>query len=198
MSITEFLVEIAIKVVSEIGYLGVFLLMLLESALIPIPSEVIMPFAGFLAVSGEMDLLAAVLAGTLGNLAGSLLAYFLGDRYGRSFIDRYGKYLFITENHWRHAEEFFQTRGRFAVFIGRLLPAIRTVISFPAGMARVEIIEFSVYTFLGSFLWCLALTYVGVALGAQWEILKNYSLYLDLFALLILALALIYIFRKRS
>ncbi len=198
MSITEFLVEIAVEVVSEIGYLGVFILMLLESALIPIPSEAIMPFAGFLVASGEMDFLAAVLAGTLGNLVGSWLAYFLGDRYGRSFLNRYGRYLLITEEHWRHAEEFFQARGKLAVFVGRLLPAIRTIISFPAGMAKVEIIEFSIYTFIGSFIWCLALTYIGVVLGSQWEIIKNYSLYLDILALLILAAALIYIFKKRS
>ncbi|RLE73070.1 MAG: DedA family protein [Thermoprotei archaeon] len=198
MSITEFLVEIAVKVVSEISYLGVFILMLLESALIPIPSEAIMPFAGFLVASGEMDFLAAVLAGTLGNLVGSWLAYFLGDRFGRSFLNRYGRYLLITEEHWRHAEEFFQARGKLAVFVGRLLPAIRTVISFPAGMAKVEMIEFSIYTFVGSFLWCLALTYIGVVLGSQWEIIKNYSLYLDILALLILAAALIYIFKKRS
>ena len=198
MSITEFLVEIAVKVVSEISYLGVFILMLLESALIPIPSEAIMPFAGFLVASGEMDFLAAVLAGTLGNLVGSWLAYFLGDRFGRSFLNRYGRYLLITEEHWRHAEEFFQARGKLAVFVGRLLPAIRTVISFPAGMAKVEMIEFSIYTFVGSFLWCLALTYIGVVLGSQWEIIKNYSLYLDVLALLILAAALIYISKKRS
>lgn len=198
MGITEFLVEIAVRVVSEIGYLGVFILMLLESALIPIPSEAVMPFAGFLVASDEMDFLAAVLAGTLGNLVGSWLAYFLGDRYGRSFLNRYGRYLLITEEHWRHTEEFFQTRGELAVFVGRLLPAIRTIISFPAGMAKVEMIEFSIYTFIGSFIWCLALTYIGVVLGSQWEIIKNYSLYLDILALLILASALIYIFKKRS
>jgi len=171
---------------------------LLESALVPIPSEAVMPFAGFLVASNEMDFLAAVLAGTLGNLAGSLIAYFLGDRYGKSFLEKYGRYFLISEEHWRRTEEFFRVRGRFAVFIGRLLPAVRTVISFPAGAARVEIVEFTIYTFAGSLLWCLALTYIGVVLGAQWEILRNYSLYLDLLALSAAVLFLAYLLRRQS
>ena len=197
MSFTKILINFAVEVVSEIGYGGVFILMLLESALIPIPSEAIMPFAGFLVATGEMDFLYAVLAGTFGNLAGSYLAYVLGSKFGRPFLERYGKYLLITSKHLEYAEKLFNEKGQVTVFVGRILPAVRTVISFPAGIAKMNIVHFTVYTVIGSFIWCTALTYVGLVLKENWKMLENYFLYIDVLVVAAAIGVVLYLLIKR-
>jgi len=194
MSITVYLAELVISIISKLGLPGVFFLMTLESALIPIPSEVVMVFAGFLVWRREMGFLEAVLAGTLGNYVGSVIVYFLGRGYGFSFLYRYGRYFFISREHLEKTEIFFQEKGKLAVFVGRMLPAVRTFISLPAGIARMSFGEFSIYTVLGSIPWNMALTYLGIVLGENWCLVVKYSSLVDLVAVVLLIAILVYFY----
>lgn len=162
-----------LKTIEYSGYAGVFFLMAVESANIPVPSEVIMPFSGFLASRGVFGFWAVVLIGALGNLTGSLFSYWLGFRWGRKALP-YAKYLFIHEHDITAAERWFARFGNAAAFISRLLPVVRTFISFPAGIFRVSFLSFSLYTFAGSLLWSVFLTYLGVVLGENWHALESY------------------------
>lgn len=157
-----------ISVLSASGYLGVFALMALESACIPIPSEVILPFAGYLVSLGRLNLFLVATIGALGCNLGSTVAYVVGYYGGRPAVRRWGKYLLLTEEDLQRADRFFERFGGPAVFIGRLLPVIRTFIALPAGIARMPMGRFQIYTFLGSWPWCLALAYIGVLLGDAW------------------------------
>jgi membrane protein DedA with SNARE-associated domain len=169
--LTEFVTE----EIAQYGLVAVFVLMVLESACIPIPSEVTMLFGGalttasFLAPEQQLDFWAVVLAGTIGNVIGSWLAYWAGYAGGRPLVDRWGRYLLIRPHEVDRAHEWFERRGQSAVFIGRLLPVIRTFISLPAGVVRMGFWRFTFYTLLGCLPWCLALTWVGALLGERWE-----------------------------
>ncbi|MFZ5366379.1 MAG: DedA family protein [Patescibacteria group bacterium] len=164
--------------VSTIGYPAIFILMTLESALIPIPSEVTMPFAGFLVGLGKMNFLAVVLVGGLGNLVGSLAVYALGfwgqEKVVRRAVRSYGKYLLINLEEVDQAERWFRAHGGKIAFFSRLLPIVRTFISLPAGIAKMNVIKFSLYTLTGSLIWSAFLTRLGVALGQNWNILEVY------------------------
>jgi membrane protein DedA with SNARE-associated domain len=167
--------EFVTTVIGDHGLFAIFVLMLLESACVPIPSEVTMLFGGaltttaFAGAGNELDLWAVVIAGTLGNLVGSWLAYWAGSAGGRPLVDRYGRYLLIRPHEVDKAHAWFERRGEAAVFVSRLLPVIRTFISLPAGIARMGFWRFTVYTVLGCLPWCLALTWLGAALGDRWE-----------------------------
>lgn len=167
-----------INLISQTGYVAIFLLMLVESALIPIPSEVTMPFAGSLVVNGKFDFLLVVLVGTLGNLVGSVLAYALGywgqEAVVRKLIQKYGKYFLVSEHEYDHAEAWFRKHGEIIVLLSRILPGIRTFISLPAGVAHMNIKKFISYTVLGCFLWSVALTWIGVKLGERWDTIGVY------------------------
>ncbi|HWK36631.1 DedA family protein [Sphingomonas sp.] len=167
--ILGWLAGIVIAVIEATGYLGVLILMAIESACVPLPSELVMPFAGYLVSTGQMNLYAAATAGALGCNVGSIIAYEVGKRGGRPVIERWGKYLLIGPDELDAADRFFQRWGNSAVFIGRLLPVIRTFIAFPAGVARMPLIPFHLYTFAGSWPFCLALTWVGMKLGQAWH-----------------------------
>ena len=173
-------------VISQFGYTGIALLMAIESACIPLPSELIMPFAGFLVAQGSMSLFGAGMAGAIGCVVGSLLAYVVGATGGRSFVERYGKYALITMKDMDLAQSWFQKHGNAAIFTSRLLPVVRTFISLPAGIARMPVLPFSVLTFLGSLPWCLALAWLGVKFGANYDQLKKYFHGLD--AVIVLAI----------
>ncbi len=151
------------------GYLAVFVLMALESACIPIPSEVTMPLAGFLAAQGTLNVWLVGLDGAVANLVGSLLAYWAGATGGRALVERYGRLIRLNTHHLDKAEAWFKRYGDRAVFWSRLLPVVRTFISLPAGAARMELGRFSVYSFLGCLPWSLGLAYGGYALGQNWE-----------------------------
>jgi membrane protein DedA with SNARE-associated domain len=151
------------------GIAAVLVLMAVESCGIPFPSEVIMPVAGYFAATGHINLVAAIIAGALGNLAGSLLAYWLAYRFGRPLLLGPGKRIGISASHLDMADRWFGRFGLPTVFFGRLLPAVRTYISFPAGLARVPIIPFAVLTFAGALPWCAALALVGYAIGANYD-----------------------------
>jgi membrane protein DedA with SNARE-associated domain len=165
-----------IQFIQSTGYAGIFFLMMLESALIPIPSEITMPFAGFLVSQGELSFVLVVLTGAIANLVGSLIAYYIGyfleETVIIGWIKRWGKFLLITPEDYEKSRHWFQKYGTSIVFFSRLLPGIRTFISLPAGLAGMDIRKFSLYTFLGSLLWCTILTYVGVVLGDNWHTLE--------------------------
>jgi membrane protein DedA with SNARE-associated domain len=161
--------------VARFGYLGVFLLMVLESACVPVPSEVTMLFGGalaspsFAAPGRELDLWTVALVGTAGNLLGSWLAYLAGAVGGRPLINRWGRYLLLTPHEMDRAHEWFERHGEAAVFFSRLLPVIRTFISLPAGVARMNFAKFTLYTVLGCLPWTLALAFAGFKLGENWH-----------------------------
>lgn len=158
-----------VAVISAAGYLGVVVLMAIESACIPLPSEVIMPFAGYLVSVGKFSLIAAATAGALGCNLGSTVAYYVAANGGRKAIERWGAYILFSPHELRRAEQFFARYGAVTVFVGRLLPVVRTFIAFPAGLARMPMLKFQIYTFLGSWPWCFGLAYVGSVLGARWN-----------------------------
>jgi membrane protein DedA with SNARE-associated domain len=164
---------------ASMGYLGIVLLMGIESCCIPLPSEVIMPFAGYLTtpegaavVGTQFNLWGVGLAGAIGCVVGSIPAYYLGMCGGRPLVMKYGKYVLISNHDIEMADRWFEKRGDITVFIGRLLPVIRTFIAFPAGLNKMNMTKFIVYTFLGSFPWCLMLAWVGVKVGQNLEVLK--------------------------
>lgn len=161
--------DLIVRSVGDWGYPAIFVLMTLESACIPIPSEVTMPVGGLLASSGRLDLWAAGLIGAVANLAGSLIAYAVGATGGRAIVLRWGRYVHIRRRDLDRAEEWFGTYGDRAVFWSRLLPVVRTFISLPAGAARMQLGRFCVYSFLGCLPWSLGLAYGGFVLGRNWE-----------------------------
>jgi membrane protein DedA with SNARE-associated domain len=156
-------------VISAMGYGGVVLLMGIESACIPLPSEIIMPFAGYLVYTGQFSLHGAALAGAIGCIAGSIPAYYLGQYGGRPIIEKYGKYVLLSRKELDFADRLFARHGQWVVLAARLLPVIRTFIAFPAGVARMNMTKFVVYTFVGSYPWCYGLAWVGMKLGAAWN-----------------------------
>jgi membrane protein DedA with SNARE-associated domain len=172
--IIEVLASFIISVISWGGYPGVILLMAIESACIPLPSEIIMPFSGYLVFRGEFGLFWVGLAGAFGCVVGSVPAYYLGLYGGRPLIEKYGKYVLISHHDLDIADRWFERWGDWAIFFSRLLPVVRTFISFPAGVAKMNVPRFIVYTFVGSFPWCLGLAYIGMKLGENWDTLGVY------------------------
>ena len=163
-----------IAVISRLGYGGIALLMGIESACIPLPSEIIMPFSGFLVFKGEMQLSFVALAGAAGCLLGSWVAYALGAWGGRPLIEAYGRYVLISHHDLDLADRWFARHGDITIFVGRLLPVVRTFIAFPAGVSRMPLWRFSVYTFAGSLIWCWGLAWIGMKLGENWDALGVY------------------------
>lgn len=195
MTIIELLkpiVEFITSIISTMSYPGIFFLMILESALIPIPSEIIMPFSGFLASTGKLNYIGVVLAGSFGNLVGSILTYYLGINVGRKVILKYGKYIFFKKKHLELTENLFNKYGDRVSFVGRLLPGIRTYVSLPAGIGKTKFTKFVIYTFIGSIIWNSMLTYVGMKLGSNWKNIDKYSIYLDILAVIAIAVFLIW------
>lgn len=171
-------------------------MMMLESCGIPMPSEVIMPFSGFLAADGKMLFWLIVLAGTLGNLVGSWLAYWIGIKGGRPLIEKYGKYILISKHDLDLADRWFNKYGDWAVFFGRLLPVVRTYISFPAGIAEMNFKRFTIFTFLGALPWTALFAWFGVKMGSNWELIREKLHNFDMAMLIVVILLVgLYIFR---
>ena len=187
----------------SVGYLGVLTAMAIESAMIPLPSELILPFAGFLVsdpskveplTSGPWNFWIVVVAATIGNTIGSLIAYAIGAWGGRPFLERYGKYLLIRQHEIELADQFFEKYGSATAFFSRLLPVVRTFISFPAGVARMPIGRFVAYSTAGAFLWSMLLVYAGTVLGANWEQIRHALQPFDLaIALGVVALVVLFV-----
>ncbi len=158
-----------IATISAGGYLGIVGLMAIESACIPIPSEIIMPFSGYLVSTGRFDLLLVATAGAVGCNLGSTLAYFVGRYGGRPLVEKWGAYVLMSRRDLDVTDRFFARFGGIAVLVGRLLPVVRTFIALPAGIARLPQLRFQIYTFIGSWPWCFGLAYIGYKLGKRWN-----------------------------
>jgi membrane protein DedA with SNARE-associated domain len=193
-AILQPLIDFVTRTIGEYGIPAVFVLMLLESMGILIPSEAISPFAGYLVSLGEMSFPAAVTAGVLGNLVGSWIAYFIGLWGGRELWFHYGRYVGVREHHLHVAEKWFDRYGEVTVFVSRCLPVVRTFISFPAGTARMNFAKFTFYTLLGCMPWVSALTYFGYVLGENWTLIGDYLHYLDYAVAVAFAVGLVYLF----
>ncbi len=167
-SVSGFLAQAIISVLSRAGYAGLAGLMAIESACVPLPSEIILPFAGYLVFLGRMNLFLVASVGAIGCNIGSEIAYEVGRYGGRPTVERWGKYLLITGEDLEQADRFFRRFGNIAVLIARMLPVVRTFIAFPAGMSGMHRLRFHLYTFIGSWPWCLLLAYVGMLLGDKW------------------------------
>jgi membrane protein DedA with SNARE-associated domain len=181
-----------ISVISTLGYGGVVLLMAIESANIPLPSEVIMPFAGFLVAEGHFNLYIVALAGAFGCVVGSIFSYFLGYYGGRPLIEKYGKYVLVSHHDLDLTDKWFTKYGEATVFFARLLPIVRTFISFPAGIAKMRFGRFIIYSFLGSLPWTLFLAFLGQKLGQNWETLRNYFRGFDWLILILIVLGIVW------
>jgi len=164
-----------IATIGSMGYIGIFLLMAMESSVIPIPSEIIMPPAGYLVHQGRMDMSLVILSGTLGSLAGAYVNYFAARFLGRPLLLKYGHYVLISDEHFDRVERFFLSHGEISTFIGRLLPVIRHLISLPAGLAGMSHIKFSIYTLAGAFIWVSVLSWIGYFLGHNEALIQQYS-----------------------
>jgi len=185
-----------IGTISRLGYGGIVLLMAIESACIPLPSEIIMPFSGYLVSTGEMNLWLVGLAGAVGCVLGSIVAYYAGAWGGRPFIVKYGKYILISHHDLDLADRWFQRHGDITIFVGRLLPVIRTFIAFPAGVARMNLWRFNLYTFVGSYIWSLGLAWIGMKLGEHWNTLGVYFHRFDAAIGVILLIAIVWYVRR--
>jgi membrane protein DedA with SNARE-associated domain len=168
-NISAAVADFIVATISAAGYLGIVGLMAIESACIPLPSEVIMPFSGYLASVGRFDLFVVATAGAVGCNVGSTVAYAVGRYGGRPLVERWGSYFLISRRDLAAADRFFARYGGIAVLVGRLLPVIRTFIALPAGVARLPQLKFQAYTFIGSWPWCFALAFIGYRLGQQWD-----------------------------
>ena len=198
LDIISTLTDFIIQTISNSGYIGVFFLMVAESALIPIPSEIIMPFSGYLVSTGKFDIISVIIAGSVGNLVGSLIAYYVGAYLGRGFVLRYGKFFLLKKSHLELAESYFKKYGDRATFVSRLLPAVRTYVSLPAGVAKMNLKKFSVFTFIGSIIWNASLTYIGITLSEEWDSIRKYSDYFDAIVIISVIVGIVWYWKGRK
>lgn len=189
-ALIQILQSFTLWLVDTLGHFGIFLGMTIESVCIPLPSEVIMLFGGFMAEAGKLNVILVVVAGTLGNLFGSLLAYYAGKYGGKAFILRYGRFIFLNESHLEKSARWFERYGSVTVFFGRILPVIRTFISLPAGIGKMNIYKFIFYTILGCIPWNIMLTWLGYSLGSHWHTVEKY---IHPFSYVIVALLILFV-----
>ncbi len=189
-----------VQTVGSLGYIGIFIMMFLESSFFPFPSEVVMVPAGYLASKGEMSLTLAIVIGILGSLTGAIFNYYLAKHFGRTFLLKYGNYFFLKEGSLEKLEKFFINHGHISTFTGRLIPGIRQYISLPAGMAKMNLAKFSIYTALGAGIWVVILALVGYFIGENETLIKEYLRYITMGAIAFVGLiVVIYIyFKKRA
>lgn len=195
-NLLEILGRFIIFVISQLGYAGIVLTMAIESACIPLPSEIIMPFAGYLTSTGHFNLWLVAFWGAVGNLLGSWLAYVVGRYGGRPFLEKYGKYILLSRHDLDLADRWFLKHGESTVFFSRLLPVIRTFISLPAGIAKMEFWKFSFFSFVGALPWSLFLAYIGLRLGNHWADIRVYFHRFDLVIGVILVAGIIWFVKR--
>jgi len=196
MSFTESLVSLIVEFIDKTGYSSVFVLMTLESMVAPVPSEAVMPFAGFLVHSGRFTFTGVIFFSTLGSIFGSLLSYYLGYWGGRPIVERFGKYLLLDKKDLDLTERFFQKRGDITILISRFIPVVRHLISIPAGIGKMNIVKFCIYTIIGAGLWNSFLTYVGYQLKEKWAEVMKYSHIVDIVVVALLIIFVIYYIYK--
>lgn len=184
------------NIISQTGYAGICFFMVLESMVFPIPSEAVMPFAGFLAAQGRFTLLGVAIASSLGSMIGSWLSYAIGLYGGRPFINKFGKFLLLDHHHLELTEKFFEKYGNQAILISRFIPVVRHLISIPAGMAKMDFKKFSLDTFIGATIWNMFLAWLGTKLLQNWAVIKKYTHYLDYVVVLLIVGAVVYFYFK--
>jgi membrane protein DedA with SNARE-associated domain len=197
--ITEILAyigKLAVQIISFLGYPGVFILMALESMVFPMPSELVMPFAGFLIAQGKMSWLGVIIASSLGSIAGSLLSYYIGFYGGETVVLKFGKYLLLEKEDLEKTHKWFIRRGDITVLISRFIPVVRHLISIPAGIGKMELKKFCVYTIIGATLWNTILAYAGFILGQNWDKIKHYSSFLSISIAIVVLIAGIYMIHR--
>ncbi len=192
MGITQWIADNAVIFIAATSYPGLFLLMVLESMVFPVPSEAVMPFAGFLIVTNQFTFNGVIIASTLGSIVGSLISYAIGLYGGKPFIRRFGKYLLLDVHDLEMTERFFGKRGEITIFISRFIPIVRHLISIPAGLGKMNIWKFIIYTILGAGMWNAFLTFVGIKLKENWKEVMTYSHTIDIVVVAILGLAFLY------
>ena len=193
------IVDFILNLVGDMGYIGIFIMMFLESTFFPFPSEVAMVPAGYLASKGEMNLYISILVGVLGSLIGALFNYYLARVYGRRAVLRFGRYFFFNEEKLNKMEIFFYKHGSFSTLTSRLIPGVRQFISLPAGLSKMPISPFILYTTIGAGIWVVILTLLGYIIGENQELLNNYLHQIVIITLAIIAIAtVIYIWKKRD
>lgn len=192
----EILFDFISSVISQIGYFGVFFLMVLESMIFPVPSEAVLPFAGYLSAQGRFDLFFVAFIATIGSIVGSLISYYIGYFGGKPFVLKIGKYFFLDSHHLDTTHRFFERYGSKTVFISRFIPVVRHLISIPAGFAKMDLKKFLLFTFIGAFLWNFFLVWLGFRLFEKYYLVTKYSKPLDYFVLVILAVFVFYYFYK--
>lgn len=190
------IINFIVETIGNLGYIGIFIMMFLESSFFPFPSEVVMIPAGYLAFKGEMSLLLVILCGILGSLAGALFNYYLAISFGRHFLIKYGKYFFIKEKTIHNMEVFFKKHGHISTFFGRLIPAVRQYISFPAGLAKMNLLIFCIYTSLGAAIWVVILAFLGYYLGDNEILIKQYLRYIIVAILFLIAIVVFLYYRR--
>jgi membrane protein DedA with SNARE-associated domain len=195
MGITETLCHYNTAIIQQCSYIGIFILMSLESMIVPIPSELVMPFAGFLIFTGYFDPVWVMVASTLGSICGSLVSYGMGW-LGEPAVLRYGRYLFLNPHHLEWTKNFFARRGNITIFISRFIPVVRHLISIPAGLAGMSLVPFILYTAVGASLWNGFLVYCGIRLKENWRIIQHYTHIIDYLVVAVLLAGLAYFFWK--
>jgi len=189
------IVNFIVETVGALGYFGIFAMMFLESSFFPFPSEVVMVPAGYLAAKGEMNLYLAILAGIGGSLAGAVFNYLLALKFGRAFLSKYGKYVLVKEETLQKMEDFFAKHGHISTFSGRLIPAVRQYISLPAGLAKMDLWKFSLYTSLGAGIWVVILVLLGYFIGHNQELIGEYIKIIIVSILVLLAIGIFFYIR---
>ncbi|MFA6099117.1 MAG: DedA family protein [Patescibacteria group bacterium] len=194
MGLTEFIVNHATLIIEKTSYLGITILMTLESMIMPVPSEAVMPFAGFLLYEHKLTFWTIVLFSTLGSIIGSLISYYAGAYGGRPFVRKFGKYLLLNEHHLDKTEAFFAKYGDKTIFISRFIPIVRHLISIPAGVGRMNMKKFILYTIVGAGLWNAFLTWLGYRLKENWETIRQYTEIVDIILIIGIIAVIVWFF----
>lgn len=192
MVLFELIANFAINLINQTGYLGVIILMALESMIFPVPSEAVMPFVGFLIQSGKMDLYLGILASSIGSIIGSLLSYYIAYYGGRPIINKYGKYFLLNNKELEKTEKLFEKHGSITVLICRFIPVVRHIVSLPAGLAKMNIWKFILYTLIGATIWNTILIFAGITLEKNWGLIVQYSQLIDYFVAIVIFVAVVY------
>ncbi len=194
--LTALLGQFAVETIYFLGYPGIVILMALESMIIPLPSEMVMPFAGFLAAQGSFSIFLVILASAIGSLIGSLISYAMGYYGGNKLVLYFGRWLLLDQRDLEMTEKWFARRGEVTIFIGRFIPVVRHLISIPAGIGKMDLKKFIIYTVIGAGAWNSILAYMGFWLGRNWEVVRKYTEPLSIIFLILIILAFIYFIYK--
>ncbi len=195
MALFEIIFAMALSIISSLGYLGIFFLMILESMVFPVPSEAVMPFAGYLAASGSMNFIIVIIASTLGSIVGSLLSYWIGMK-GESFVEKRGKLFLINKKDMEMTNAFFRKHGEKTIFLSRFIPVVRHLISLPAGFGRMNLKKFIIYTAAGAAMWNAFLAYLGFILLEKWNTISAYSHFIDIIVIIGLVVFVVWFVRR--